>query len=258
MQRPSGLTTVLCSLAFVGATGGAGATGATGTTAAAVMPASLRAGTPDLPQPAASPDTTRPGFTTADVRFMQGMIAHHAQALVMAALVPSHTDRDAMHLLAQRIEISQRDEIALMQHWLADRHQRVPEPEVVREHRDSSAHRMDSTMSTNMNTNMNVNMPGMDMAAGTRMPGMLTAAQLSELASAKGVAFDRLFLQDMIGHHEGALVMVADLLATNGAAQAPEVFQFASDVDADQRAEILRMRALLNSLPDAPRPARHR
>lgn len=242
MQRSSRLTTGAWPLAFAFAFALAVVAG---TTSVAAMPAPPRATQPRATQPhATQPDTTRPSFTEADVRFMQGMIAHHAQALVMAALVPSHTDREAMHLLAQRIEISQRDEIALMQHWLADRHQRVPEPAVTRERHDSSAA-----------------MPGMDMPAGTDMrgmPGMLTAGQLSELASAKGAAFDRLFLRDMIGHHEGALVMVADLLATNGAAQAPEVFQFASDVDADQRAEILRMHALLNSLPGTPPAPQHR
>jgi uncharacterized protein (DUF305 family) len=101
-----------------------------------------------------------------------------------------------------------------------------------------------------------MSMPGMDMShapmsKSTLMPGMLTPEQLAELARAKGAEFDRLFLQDMIRHHEGALAMVRDLLATNGAAQEPEVFQFASDIVADQRAEIMRMRAMLAASPGA-------
>ncbi|HEV2643146.1 MAG TPA: DUF305 domain-containing protein [Candidatus Elarobacter sp.] len=175
----------------------------------------------------ASADTTRSGYTAADVQFMQGMIAHHAQALVMSALVPSHTTNPRMHLLAQRIEISQKDEIGLMRRWLEDRNERAPSVE-------------------ESHTGHDMAMPGMAMS-GPMMPGMLTAAQLAQLASSKGEAFDRLFLRDMISHHEGALVMVSDLLATKGAAQDPTVFQYASDVDADQRAEIARMRAMLDA-----------
>ena len=175
---------------------------------------------------ARSGDVARPPYTTADVRFMQGMIAHHAQALDMTALLPARTMREDMRLLAQRIEVSQKDEIALMQRWLAARHERVP----------------------NLDDH-HVAMPGMSMSDTHMdkmlMPGMLTVEQLSELAKTKDAEFDRLFLQDMIRHHEGALVMVRDLLATNGAAQEPEIFQFASDIDSDQHAEIMRMRALL-------------
>lgn len=183
---------------------------------------------------ARSGDVARPPYSSADVRFMQGMIAHHAQALDMTALLPARTTREDMRLLAQRIEVSQKDEIALMQRWLAVRHERVP---------NLDAH--------------HVVMPGMSMSDthmdNMLMPGMLTAEQLSELAKMKDAEFDRLFLQDMIRHHEGALVMVRDLLATNGAAQEPEIFQFASDIDADQRAEIMRMRALLNASTGATR-----
>ncbi len=165
----------------------------------------------------------RPQYTPADVRFMQGMIAHHAQALVMTALLPERTTRSDMHLLAQRIEVSQKDEIGLMRRWLQSRNQPV------------------------------ANMSDMSMPNNVLMPGMLTPAQLADLAKTKGPEFDRLFLQDMIRHHEGALVMVRDLLATNGAAQESQIFQFASDIDADQRAEIMRMRALL-AASSGPKP----
>jgi len=182
----------------------------------------------------------RRGSTAADVQFMQGMIAHHAQALAMTALVPARTSRQLMRLLAQRIEVSQNDEIGLMQRWLERRHEAVPA--------------LDAQHVATMQANA---MPGMNMGStpmsSMMMPGMLTPEQLAQLANTSGTEFERLFLQDMIRHHERALVMVHDLLATNGAAQEPEVFQFASDIDADQRAEILRMRALLGATPSATR-----
>jgi epoxyqueuosine reductase len=185
--------------------------------------------------------STQPGYTAADVRFMQGMIAHHAQALAMTALLPARTARADMRLLAERIEVSQKDEIGLMARWLDRRHEHVPDyAAMIAGRHDTTSHSM--------------SMPGMEMSSASSpmlMPGMLTPAQLAALAASSGPAFDRLFLEDMIRHHEGALVMVKDLLATNGAAQEPEIFQFASDIDADQRAEIMRMRALLAAYPGA-------
>jgi uncharacterized protein (DUF305 family) len=183
-----------------------------------------------------APPATGHDYTAADVQFMQGMIAHHAQAVRMAGLVASHTTRPAMHLLAERIDVSQRDEIRMMQAWLRDRHEEVPQPDL-------------STPTAAMDTSM-MDMPGMGGGDHAHlMPGMLTPAQMAQLAAAQGTAFDRLFLQGMIRHHEGALAMVATLLHAQGAAQDPLVFEFATDVDADQRAEITRMRALLDSLP---------
>ena len=164
---------------------------------------------------AAAADLSRVTFTPADVRFMQGMIGHHAQALEMTALVPAHSSSDAIRKLAQRIEISQADEIQMMQEWLTRRGQKVP---------DQHAHHA----------------PGAPL-----MPGMLTGEEMARLAQAKGPEFDRLFLQFMIRHHEGALTMVQDLFAQPGAGQESDVFAFASDVDADQRMEIDRMRAAL-------------
>jgi len=162
------------------------------------------------PQPAPSPT-----FTDADVRFMQGMIGHHAQALEMTELLKTRTARDDMKLLALRIEVSQRDEIKLMQQWLRDRGQSVPD--------EHAHHAHDAKL----------------------MPGMLTAEEMARLAAAKGPEFDRLFLEGMIKHHEGALVMVRELMSQPGAAQNSEIFAFASDVESDQSMEINRMRAML-------------
>jgi uncharacterized protein (DUF305 family) len=159
----------------------------------------------------------QPRYSEADVRFMQGMIGHHAQALEMTALVPARTSRDEMRVLAQRIEVSQADEITMMERWLRDRGQPLPDPH---------AHHK----------------------GGGLMPGMLTADEMARLAAAQGADFDRLFLEFMIRHHEGAVVMVRELFGSPGAAQEGEVYEFASDVDADQRMEIDRMRALLETL----------
>ena len=160
-------------------------------------------------------DTSGIQATPTDVRFMQGMIAHHAQALEMTALLASRTNREEMRLLARRIELSQADEIGMMQRWLKTRGATVPD---VHAHHDHG---------------------------GALMPGMLTAEEMSRLEAASGRAFDRLFLESMIKHHDGALTMVNDLFATRGAGQEPEIYAFASDVDADQRIEIDRMSAML-------------
>ena len=166
-------------------------------------------------------DTVRPRYTRADVDFMQGMIAHHGQAIVMSALVPTRTSRVPIRMLAERITVSQRDEIKLMRNWLLDRHEDAPGVEAHQMHHDAAGQM-------------------------TLMPGMLTDEQLAALAAATGPEFERLFLEFMIRHHEGAVTMVATLFATPGAGQEVDAFRFASDVDADQRAEIKRMRALLN------------
>jgi uncharacterized protein (DUF305 family) len=160
-------------------------------------------------------DLSRVGFTPADVRFMQGMIGHHAQAVEMAALLPERTRRDDMRLLARRIEESQADEIQMMQRWLQARGQQVPGPH---------AHHA----------------PGAPL-----MPGMLTPEEMARLSSASGESFDRLFLELMIKHHAGALTMVKELYSSAGAGQESEIHTFASDVDADQRMEIDRMRGML-------------
>lgn len=187
----------------------------------AVLATTVAVGTPAIAQSA-------PTYTQADVRFMQGMIGHHAQALVMVALIPSRTNRADLRALGERIRVSQTDEIALMKQWLRDRNQQIPM---------AMSHSMGHAMQ----------MPGMAMS-DSLMPGMLTAQQMTDLANATGSGFETLFLKDMIQHHEGALTMVAQLLGTTGAGQEPEVFRFAAEVDTDQRAEIARMNALLNTL----------
>lgn len=166
-----------------------------------------------------SPDTVRRGYTQADVRFMQRMIPHHAQALAMTALVPGRSHRRDIRLLAERIEASQHDEIAFMRRWLADRGEEVPPLDAHHGEHEAGDRR-------------------------ATMPGMLTTEEMAKLAGATGGDFDRLFIQLMIRHHEGALAMAAELFSAPGAAQEPEIFRFASDVDADQRAEIRRLRAL--------------
>ena len=163
------------------------------------------------------------GFTDADVKFMQGMIPHHAQALEMTALVAERTQNEAMPRLAQRIELSQEDEIEMMQDWLRGRGQAVP---------DVGAHHV----------------PGWE-----PMPGMLTPDEMAELAAAEGGAFDRLFLELMIKHHRGAVTMVENLLDQRGAAQDSQLFAFTTDVTSDQAAEIDRMDALLAELSPDPR-----
>ena len=151
---------------------------------------------------------------------MQGMIMHHAQAVEMTALIESHTGNKDLRLLGARISKSQSDEIEFMKRWLASRGEApsLPMPE----------------------------MPGMDMSSHPMlMPGMLTAKQMEALRKGKGKEFDQLFLTGMIQHHNGALIMVKDLFDTAGAGQDAELFNFATDVDSGQRAEIRIMQTML-------------
>jgi uncharacterized protein (DUF305 family) len=172
-------------------------------------------------------DSARMRFTAADAHFMTGMIAHHGQALVMAALAPTHGASPAVQTLCARIINAQKDEIATMQQWLRDRRQAVPEVHV---------------------DGLNLMVHG----AGEQhvhMPGMLTRPQLEELDGARGPAFDRLFLTYMIQHHQGAVAMVHTLFGTDGAGQDEEAFKLASDIQADQLSEIARMKLMLSELP---------
>ena len=180
---------------------------------------------PASPAAIAKADSGRPAYTPADVKFMQGMIGHHAQAILMAALAPKNGASRAVSTLAERIAVSQHDEIAYMQRWLRERRESVPDPTAKHE---MAGHEM-----------MNMDMPGM------QMPGMLTREQMMQLEAAKGAEFDRLFLTFMIQHHRGALTMVDALFASPGAGQDTTVFRFASDVTADQTTEIDRMRSML-------------
>lgn len=166
---------------------------------------------------AAATDLSKVQFTAADTKFMQGMIGHHAQAVEMVALIPSRTQNQYMKMLGQRIDISQEDEMKMMRGWLQARGQAIPGPHSHHE-------------------------------PGGMMPGMLTTEEMTALAAAKGVEFDRLFLMGMIKHHMGAITMVGELFKTPGAGQDGEIFAFASDVDSDQRMEIDRMGAMLKEL----------
>jgi len=161
----------------------------------------------------------------ADVHFISGMIAHHAQALVMAGWAASHGASPSVLTLANRITNAQQDEITLMQGWLRNHHQPVP---------DANPH------------GMTMNMNGMQHEM--LMPGMLSESQLKQLHEARGNEFDELFLTFMIQHHRGAVTMVTDLFGTYGAAQDATVFKLASDVSADQTTEIERMQKMLASM----------
>jgi uncharacterized protein (DUF305 family) len=163
-------------------------------------------------------DLSHVQFTSDDVKFMQGMIGHHAQAIDMTDLIASHSTSDDVKKLGRRISLSQEDEITMMQRWLEGHHQQVP------------------------------SRTAMHMHGATLMPGMLTVEEMNRLASSKGPDFDRLFLEGMIKHHGGALTMVRSLFDAPGAGQDNDVFGFASDVDADQRIEIDRMSAMLTEL----------
>ena len=163
-----------------------------------------------------------PPRSQADVEFMQGMIMHHAQAVEMTALIETHTENKELRLLGRRISSSQSDEIRFMKRWLAARGE---------------------SLSMAM-----PGMPGMDMSgkAMALMPGMLTAEQMEALRKAKGAEFDKLFLEGMMQHHGGALTMVKNLFDTAGAGQDAEMFNFATDVDSGQRAEIRIMQGMLD------------
>ncbi|MEP6913370.1 MAG: DUF305 domain-containing protein, partial [bacterium] len=200
-------------------------------------------GTPVVVQPGAPGQPTRtlppstraalPPRSPADVQFMQGMIMHHAQAVDMTALMESHTFNKNLRSLGARISSSQSDEIKFMKRWLVTRGDPV---------------------SPAMPEMTSMDMPGMNMSSHTMvmpglMPGMLTPKQMEALKKAKGAKFDQLFLTGMIQHHTGALIMVKDLFDTAGSGQDAELFNFATDVDSGQRAEIRIMQSMLREKP---------
>ena len=182
------------------------------------------------PPAAPAPDTGIPPrqsrHTEADVRFMSDMIHHHAQALVMAGLAPTHGASKPIQIMCERIINAQQDEILFMQNWLRDQGEPVTQVDTAgalgrMEH--GAGHEMDHAL----------------------MPGMLTPEQLMELDQARGTEFDRLFLKYMIQHHKGAVQMVDRLVQTPGAAQDDVVFKLVSDISADQTSEIDRMSTML-------------
>ena len=167
-------------------------------------------------------DSARLPYTKADIDFMTHMISHHAQAIVMAKMAPTHGASESVQTLCGRIINAQHDEIVLMQNWLRDRNQPVPEAKPMP---------------------MKMVMDGQEMEM--LMPGMLSDEQMKQLDAARGTDFDKLFLRGMIQHHQGAITMVQQLLATPGAAQDEAVFKFANNVNVDQNTEIHRMQQML-------------
>ncbi|HXO05137.1 MAG TPA: DUF305 domain-containing protein [Candidatus Sulfotelmatobacter sp.] len=190
-------------------------------------PVVVQPGAPGKPSKTLPPSTkaTLPPRSQADVEFMQGMIMHHSQAVEMTALIASHTENKDLRLLGAKISSSQSDEIKFMQRWLAARGEPV---------------------SMAMPGMPDMDMSGQPMAL---MPGMLTAEQMDALRKANGAEFDHLFLTGMIQHHNGALIMVKDLFDTAGAGQDAELFNFTTDVDTGQRAEIKIMQTMLDKKP---------
>ena len=220
-MRATRLTVTACLLGLAGC-----ATGPTPVTTPAPAAPKPMVSTPEAIAKAEA-DSARYPYTEADLQFMTGMISHHAQAITMANLV-REKDRGAapaVVTLAARIINAQKDEIALMQNWLRDRRQPVPEP-------NPSGMRMV------------MNGAEHDML----MPGMLTPEQMTALRQSRGETFDELFLRSMIQHHNGATMMVQTLFDTYGAGQDQMVFKFASDVNIDQTTEIARMEKMLGSI----------
>lgn len=206
-MRPASVLLIVAM--FAGAACRSGAGGGT----AIIQPGAPGEANRTLTREAAT-DLSQVQATPADIKFMQGMIGHHAQAIEMTALINERTARDDMKMLGQRIAVSQADEMDMMKTWLRARGQEIPSEHAHHTHEGF-------------------------------MPGMLTAEQMAELAAAKGPAFDELFLKGMIQHHGGAITMVDELFKTPGAGQEGDINAFAADVDSDQRMEINRMRAML-------------
>ena len=170
----------------------------------------------------------------ADARFMVGMIAHHAQALTMTSFAPMAGGSESIRTLCARIFVSQRDEIQIMQSWLADRGLDVPTVDLeTGEVEAGHYHGHHGERAA---------------AHALHAPGMLSDWQLEQLGRAKGGEYDRLLLEYMIMHHEGAVTMVDELFATDGAALDDTVFRLASDIQVDQRSEISRMELMLEAL----------
>ncbi len=186
-------------------------------------PVVVQPGAPGQPSKRLPASTTAklPPRSHTDVEFMQGMIMHHSQAVEMTALIASHTENKELRTLGARISSSQSDEIKFMRRWLAARGEALSMAMPGMPDMDKSGHAM------------------------PLMPGMLTPEQMEALRKAQGAEFDRLFLTGMIQHHNGALTMVKDLFDTAGAGQDAELFNFATDADNTQRAEIRIMQAML-------------
>jgi uncharacterized protein (DUF305 family) len=222
-MTPSHIRAIVATLALAVA-GCSGSPGGAVQTSPAPQPATTSTASPAAIAKARA-DSARLPYTAADIHFMSGMIGHHAQAIAMSNWAPTHGASGSIQTLAARIINAQRDDIALMQRWLRERLQPVPDATVM----------------------------GMKMSMGGAehvmlMPGMLTQVQMKQLDQARGAEFDKLFLSFMIQHHRGAVSMVSDLFGTYGAGQDETVFKFASDVNVDQSTEIERMQKMLATL----------
>ena len=192
-----------------------------------LQPVVVQPGAPGQPTKVLPPSTRAklPPISAKDVEFMQGMIMHHAQAVEMTALIDERTTNKELRLLGSRIRHSQADEMKYMERWLRLRGRSTSMPMPPMQHT-----------------------PGMDMSKHHHqmlMPGMLTEEQMDALRKARGAEFDRLFLKGMIQHHKGALAMVDELFNTAGSGQDSELFNFATEVDSGQRAEIRIMETML-------------
>jgi len=223
LRRTSG-PAVLCAMLSVASAGFFSSPASAQQIDSASSPVVVQPGAPGKPTKTLPPSTraTPPQWSQADVEFMQGMIMHHSQAVEMTALIPSHSENKDLQTLGARISSSQSDEIKLMRRWLAARGEPISLPMP--------------------------GMPDMDKSGPLMplMPGMLTPEQMDALRNAKGPEFDKLFLLGMIQHHNGALIMVKDLFDTPGAGQDADVFNFATDVDSGQRAEVRIMQSMLD------------
>jgi uncharacterized protein (DUF305 family) len=200
-------------------------------------PVVVQPGAPGMPS-RTLPSSSRavlPPLAAADIEFMQGMIMHHAQAVEMTALIDSHTQNKELRALGARISSSQTDEIKFMKRWLAARGQEVPAEMAEMPGMDMSHENSHAMPDAYKNPH----------SAMALMPGMLTPQQMEALRKANGARFDHLFLAGMIQHHNGALIMVKDLFNSAGAGQDAEIFDFATDADNTQRAEIRIMESML-------------
>ena len=220
--KPSWLVALVAAVALGGCSGGDERASDEAVTTGEPAPNIVQPGAPGEPARTLTPEELAElepeTYTESDIRFMQGMIHHHAQALWMTDLVPKRSTRSSVELLARRIDASQESEIAQMREWLETRDEETP----ILHRAHGHAH-------------------GTGVAA---MPGMLTQAQKQRLEAAAGTAFDRLFLRFMIQHHRGALTMVDRLYTSDGGLE-PAADAFARHVDSDQTIEIARMEQLL-------------
>lgn len=231
------VTTAALALAL-GRDDGRGSVGGASPTSTAPV---VQLGAPGQPNRTLSPGAAMPStmaHTAADVAFMKAMVAHHEQALMMTALTRTNTSNADLALMAERMDVSQRDEIATMQRWLDQQAAAKPGPTTGPGGHGTHGGSSPSTPSPAAGASAAAPSPH-------TMPGMLTEAELASLKAESGAAFDRLFLQYMIRHHEGAISMVEELLTGGEGGQASDVFLLAQHMSSDQALEVARMKSML-------------